>query len=57
MQPNDKIALWAIVFLFFLAFVTVYRKWTKTGNPQLKFAGRIFLAITVGMGIAYLFIA
>jgi hypothetical protein len=56
MNTNDQLAYWAILVLFFLAFVSMYRKWTRTGNPQVLFAGRFFLGITVALGLAYFFI-
>lgn len=53
MNPTEHLAYWTIAVLFFIAFIGMYRRWARTGNPQVKFAGRIFLLCTLAMAAGY----
>lgn len=53
MTLTEHIFYFIIMALFLAAFHGMFRRWKKDGNPQVRFAGQVFLFIVVGMGVGY----
>lgn len=53
MNPTERILYAITLALFLLAFYGMFRRWCRSGDPQVKFAGRVFLLVALAMAVGY----